>query len=193
MALSPKKGFFSCCFFFFCGFLTSTGIRFYFSPKDRSIISSFLSLKLPFKTLAVFPCSLYFQTRGPAASKTLGAGQRRPLSISTPNQQASLFMRACYCWAAFRNKRKLKSSAVWRHPELSGVGGREGGWGGMKGRNSCHSLLVFSRFLKRQLPRPCEWSERREGKLKRAAGGREPHSWEDTSPTHTTEMLGFSV
>lgn len=63
----------------------------------------------------------------------------------------------------------------------------------MKGRNSCHSPLVFSRFLKRQLSGLCERSEQREGKPKRAAGGREPHSWEDASPTNRPETLGLGV
>lgn len=40
------------------------------------------------------------------------------------NQQAPLFMRGCYCWAAFRNKRKLKSLAVQRHPKLREQGVR---------------------------------------------------------------------
>lgn len=106
-------------------------------------------------------------------------------------------MRACYCWAVFRNKGKLKSLAVRRHPELrewwwcwgGGLLAEDDGGGGgegMKGRNSCHSPLVFSRFLKRQLSGLCERSEQREGKPKRAAGGREPHSWEDASPYEQT-------
>lgn len=70
----------------------------------------------------------------PAASKTDTTSQQRPLSFSPPapppNQQAPLFMRGCYCWAAFRNKRKLKSLAVQRHPKLREQQCWVGGCGG---------------------------------------------------------------
>lgn len=147
--------------------------------------------KAAFKTLSSrAACTFRLAGRQPVKPLALASSGHSP--SQPPNQQASLFMRACYCWAVFRNKRKLKSLAVRRHPELKEAGG-DWGRGGMKGRNSCHSPLVFSRFLKRQLSRLCEWSEQREGKLKRAAGGREPHSWEDASPTNRPETLGLSV
>lgn len=100
-------------------------------------------------------------------------------------------MRACYCWAVFRNKRKLKSLAVRRHPELRG-GGQLRTEGNERQKFLSFPTGVFQ-IPQATAPRLCEWSEQREGKLNRAAGGRELHSWEDASPTNRPETLGLSV
>lgn len=73
-------------------------------------------------------CTFKLVGRQPAKPLVLASSGRSP--SQTPNQQASLFMSACYCWAVFRNKRKLKSLAVRRHPELTeGWGAAEDGGG----------------------------------------------------------------
>lgn len=110
-------------------------------------------LQLPLKSFTALDAASTFGLLGllvrPAASKTDWDDHSPPQA--TPDQQSPLFMRACYCWAAFRNKRKLKSPAVRRHPEVrERARGCEGG-AERKARNSSHSPLVFSRFLKRQL------------------------------------------
>lgn len=103
-------------------------------------------------------------------------------------------MRGCYCWAAFRNKRKLKSPAVQRHPKLREQGVRGGGW---LRKNERPKFLSFPAGVF-QIPQAtaswlCEWSKQPEGKLKRTARGREPHSWGDASPTHRIERHSTSV
>lgn len=69
-----------------------------------------------------------------------------------PNQQTPLFMRCCYCWSPFR-KKKLESPVIAAPSKVkSGEKGRKNKRKEkMKSRNSSHSLLVFSRFLQRQL------------------------------------------
>ena len=134
---------------------------------------------------------------GPAASKTDCSGQQRPLSFSTPQSTSPIVY-----------ERLLLLGCIQKHEKTQGPGcaeaskvkraqgwGEWGGWlrGKTKSRNSSHSPLVFSRFLKRQLLGPCEWSKQPEGKLKRTARGREPHSWGDASPTHRIERHSISV
>lgn len=142
---------FSC---FFSGFLTWTS-------KGAKRLFELLFFKAAFKILAVFRCSLCFQTRGPAASKTLGAGQRRPLSISTPQSTSLIVYESLLLLGCVQKQEKTQEPGCAKASRVKGVGGLRrwaagAGGGGMKGRNSCHSPLVFSRFLKRQLPRPCE-------------------------------------
>lgn len=77
-------------------------------------------LQLPLKSFTALDAASTFGLLGllvrPAAKKTDWDDHSPPQA--TPDQQSPLFMRACYCWAAFRNKRKLKSPAVRRHPEV---------------------------------------------------------------------------
>lgn len=77
-------------------------------------------LQLPLKSFTALDAASTLGLLGllvrPAASKTDWDDHSPPQA--TPDQQSPLFMRACYCWAAFRNKRKLKSPAVQRHPEV---------------------------------------------------------------------------
>lgn len=78
--------------------------------------------KAAFKTLSSrAACTFRLAGRQPVKPLALASSGHSP--SQPPNQQASLFMRACYCWAVFRNKRKLKSLAVRRHPELKEAGG----------------------------------------------------------------------
>lgn len=135
-------------------------------------------------------CTFKLVGRQPAKPLVLASSGRSP--SQTPNQQASLFMSACYCWAVFRNKRKLKSLAVRRHPELTeGWGAAEDGGGEWKAEIPVIPCWCFPDSSS-DSSLGCA-SEQWKGKLERAAGGREPHSWEDASPTNRPETLGFSV
>lgn len=178
--------------FFFCGFLTSTSIRFYFSPKDRSIISSVLSLKLPLKLLPSSRAASTFRLMGrqPVKPSALASGGHSP--SQPPNQQASLFMRSCYCWAVFRNKRKLKSLAVWRHPELRGWGAEKVG-----GRNERQKFLSFPAgvFQIPQATAPSavrvKWAAR--GETQESRGEEETHILERTRHLRTQRRCSASV
>lgn len=152
-------------------------------------------LQLPLKSFTALDAASTFGLLGllvrPAANKTDWDDHSPPQA--TPDQQSPLFMRACYCWAAFRNKRKLKSPAVRRHPEVrERARGCEGG--GRKKGKKFHSFPagVF------QIPQatalqPCEWSTQAEGKWKRAARGRGAHSWGDASPTQEQNREPFNL
>lgn len=146
---SPKNYLFSWSYLLFHGSLTCPSICFYFSANGRSIFSWRPSLKPPLKC-SVFPCSLYFQTCGSAASKTLGAGQQQPLSISTPQSTSLIVYESLLLLGCVQKQEKTQESGCAKASRVKRGGGRLR-TRGMKGRNSCHSLLVFSRFLKRRL------------------------------------------
>ncbi|CAJ1086097.1 small integral membrane protein 20 [Xyrichtys novacula] len=59
--------------------------------------------------------------QNPTARASNGHSPSQP-----PNQQAPLFMRGCYCWATFRNKRKLKSLAELERSKVKRAKGERG-------------------------------------------------------------------
>lgn len=161
------------------------------------VLQRWCIFKAALKSFTVLRVACTFRLLGPsvrpAASKTDCSGQQRPLSFSTPQSTSPIVYERLLLLGCIQKQEKTQEPGCAEASKVKRARGEGVVEGKTKSRNSSHSPLVFSRFLKRQLLGPCEWSKQPEGKLKRTARGREPHSWGDASPTHRIERHSISV
>lgn len=115
----------------------------------------------------------------PAASKTACPGQQRPLSISTPQSTSLIVYERLLLLGSVQKQEKAQETGC---AKASKVKRRWGGGGGQRQKFLSFPAGVFQ-IPQATASRLREWSEQPEGKLKRTARGREPHSWVDASPT----------
>ncbi len=162
------------------------------------VLQRWCIFKVALKSFTVLDVACTFVLLGPlgrpAASKTGCTGQQRPLSFSTPQSTSPIVYERLLLLGCIQKQEKTQEPGCAEASKVKRARGEGVVWGG---KNEKQKFLSFPAGVF-QIPqatasRLCEWSKQPEGKLKRTARGREPHSWGDASPTHRIERHSISV
>lgn len=161
------------------------------------VLQRWCIFKAALKSFTVLRVACTFGLLGPsarpAASKTDCSGQQRPLSFSTPQSTSPIVYERLLLLGCIQKQEKTQEPGCAEASKVK----RARGEGVVEGKRKAEIPLIprwcFPDSSSDSFSGPCEWSKQPEGKLKRTARGREPHSWGDASPTHRKERHSISV
>lgn len=119
------------------------------------VLQRWCIFKVALKSFTVLDVACTFGLLGPfvrpAASKTDCTGQQRPLSFSTPQSTSPIVYERLLLLGCIQKQEKTQEPGCAEASKVKRARGEGVVKGKTKSRNSSHSPLVFSRFLKRQL------------------------------------------